>query len=98
MTDRRLAIDAWESLFRAQHEVFEEISGDFDSALTQAEYDVPLAASSPSARILKTGAARSCVRRKKVPRPSAGWPLRTVARSQSGCRSSATMNWRSFAI
>ena len=42
MTDRRLAIDAWESLFRAQHEVFEEISGDFDSALTQAEYDVLL--------------------------------------------------------
>ena len=30
MTDRRLAIDAWESLFRAQHEVFDEISGDFD--------------------------------------------------------------------
>jgi DNA-binding MarR family transcriptional regulator len=42
MTDRRLAIDAWESLFRAQHEVFEEISGDFDSSLTQAEYDVLL--------------------------------------------------------
>jgi DNA-binding MarR family transcriptional regulator len=42
MTDRRLAIDAWESLFRAQHEVFEEISGDFDEALTQAEYDVLL--------------------------------------------------------
>ena len=42
MTDRRLAIDAWESLFRAQHEVFEEISGDFDSVLTQAEYDVLL--------------------------------------------------------
>jgi DNA-binding MarR family transcriptional regulator len=43
MTDRRLAIDAWESLFRAQHEVFEEISDDFDAAvLTQAEYDVLL--------------------------------------------------------
>jgi DNA-binding MarR family transcriptional regulator len=42
MTDRRLAIDAWESLFRAQHEVFEEISGDFESSLTQAEYDVLL--------------------------------------------------------
>jgi DNA-binding MarR family transcriptional regulator len=43
MTDRRLAIDAWESLFRAQHEVFEEISSDFDAAmLTQAEYDVLL--------------------------------------------------------
>jgi DNA-binding MarR family transcriptional regulator len=42
MTDRRLAIDAWESLFRAQHEVFEEISGDFDEVLTQAEYDVLL--------------------------------------------------------
>ena len=42
MTDRRLAIDAWESLFRAQHEVFEEISGDFDESLTQAEYDVLL--------------------------------------------------------
>ena len=42
MTDRRLAIDAWESLFRAQHEVFDEISGDFDDGLTQAEYDVLL--------------------------------------------------------
>jgi DNA-binding MarR family transcriptional regulator len=43
MTDRRLAVDAWESLFRAQHEVFDEISGDFDgTSLTQAEYDVLL--------------------------------------------------------
>ena len=37
MTDRRLAIDAWESLFRAQHEVFGDVSGDFDAtALSQA--------------------------------------------------------------
>lgn len=43
MTDRRLAIDAWESLFRAQHEVFAEISGDFDGTpLSQGEYDVLL--------------------------------------------------------
>lgn len=43
MTDRRLAIDAWEALFRAQHEVFEEIAVDFqDTDLTQAEYDVML--------------------------------------------------------
>ncbi|MET0736278.1 MAG: MarR family transcriptional regulator [Microbacterium sp.] len=43
MTDRRLAIDAWESLFRAQHEVFAEISCDFDdTGLSQAEYDVLL--------------------------------------------------------
>ncbi|GAB3602940.1 hypothetical protein GCM10027411_11400 [Microbacterium aureliae] len=43
MTDRRLAVDAWESLFRAQYEVFAEISCDFDeSDLTQAEYDVLL--------------------------------------------------------
>jgi DNA-binding MarR family transcriptional regulator len=43
MTDRRLAIDAWESLFRAQHEVFDEISCDFDdTTLTQGEYDVLL--------------------------------------------------------
>jgi DNA-binding MarR family transcriptional regulator len=43
MTDRRLAVDAWESLFRAQHEVFEEISGDFaGNDLVQAEYDVLL--------------------------------------------------------
>ncbi|HYP72999.1 MAG TPA: MarR family winged helix-turn-helix transcriptional regulator [Microbacterium sp.] len=43
MTDRRLAIAAWESLFRAQHEVFHEISDDFsDDDLTQAEYDVLL--------------------------------------------------------
>ena len=43
MTDRRLAIEAWEALFRAQHEVFGEISGDFErAALSQAEYDVLL--------------------------------------------------------
>lgn len=43
MTDRRLAIDAWESLFRAQHEIFGEISGDFvDAPLEQDEYDVLL--------------------------------------------------------
>jgi DNA-binding MarR family transcriptional regulator len=43
MTDRRLAIDAWESLFRAQHEVFGDISEDFhDDTLSQAEYDVLL--------------------------------------------------------
>ncbi|TQJ30899.1 MarR family winged helix-turn-helix transcriptional regulator [Microbacterium sp. SLBN-146] len=43
MTDRRLAISAWESLFRAQHEVFEEIRCDFDdTGLSQAEYDVLL--------------------------------------------------------
>lgn len=43
VTDRRLAIAAWESLFRAQHEVFAETSGDFcEEDLTQAEYDVLL--------------------------------------------------------
>ncbi len=43
MTDRRLAIDAWESLFRAQHEIFTLVSADFtDSGLSQAEYDVLL--------------------------------------------------------
>ncbi|HWI30621.1 MAG TPA: MarR family transcriptional regulator [Microbacterium sp.] len=43
MNDRRLAIDAWESLFRAQHEVFGDISADFDdTTLSQAEYDVLL--------------------------------------------------------
>lgn len=43
MTDRRLAIAAWESLFRAQHEVMAEISQDFDeNELSGAEYDVLL--------------------------------------------------------
>lgn len=43
MTDRRLAVQAWESLFRAQHEVFEDIRSDFEATdLTQAEYDVLL--------------------------------------------------------
>ena len=43
MSDRRLTISAWESLFRAQHQVFEEISVDFcEEDLTQAEYDVML--------------------------------------------------------
>lgn len=43
MTDRRLAIDAWESLFRAQHEIFGEVSADFENTgLLQGEYDVLL--------------------------------------------------------
>jgi DNA-binding MarR family transcriptional regulator len=43
MTDRRLAIDAWESLFRAQHEIFTQVSTDFaETSLSQAEYDVLL--------------------------------------------------------
>nr|WP_274637107.1 MarR family transcriptional regulator [Microbacterium bovistercoris] len=43
MTDRRLAVAAWESLFRAQHEVFAVISEDFERTdLSQAEYDVLL--------------------------------------------------------
>lgn len=43
MTDRRLAIDAWESLFRAQHEIFGEVSADFENTgLQQGEYDVLL--------------------------------------------------------
>lgn len=43
MTNRRLAVDAWESLFRAQHEVLSDISSDFEDAeLTQGEYDVLL--------------------------------------------------------
>ncbi|MDZ8276757.1 MarR family transcriptional regulator [Microbacterium aquimaris] len=43
MTDRRLAVEAWESLFRAQHEILDEISTDFDDEdLGQGEYDVLL--------------------------------------------------------
>ncbi len=43
MTDRHLAVDAWESLFRAQHEVFEHLRVDFtETDLSQAEYDVLL--------------------------------------------------------
>ena len=43
MTDRKLAQAAWESLFRAQHELFAEFHSDFDGAdITQAEYDVLL--------------------------------------------------------
>ncbi|ALJ21613.1 MarR family winged helix-turn-helix transcriptional regulator [Microbacterium sp. No. 7] len=43
MTNRTLAISAWESLFRAQHDVLEDISGDFsDETLTGPEYDVLL--------------------------------------------------------
>lgn len=43
MNDRRRAVAAWESLFRAQHEIFDDISNDFASdELSQAEYDVLL--------------------------------------------------------
>lgn len=43
MNDRRRAVAAWESLFRAQHEIFDDISNDFMSdELSQAEYDVLL--------------------------------------------------------
>ncbi|MFJ2370420.1 MarR family winged helix-turn-helix transcriptional regulator [Microbacterium sp. NPDC087665] len=43
MTDRKLALAAWESLFRAQHELFHDMLADFEgSDLAQAEYDVLL--------------------------------------------------------
>lgn len=43
MTDRTLALAAWESLFRAQHELFSAMLVDFEDAdITQAEYDVLL--------------------------------------------------------
>ncbi|WP_309065896.1 MarR family winged helix-turn-helix transcriptional regulator [Microbacterium sp.] len=43
MTDRQLAVEAWESLFRAQHELFTSMARDFEAtALSQAEYDVLL--------------------------------------------------------
>lgn len=43
MTDRQLALKTWESLFRAQHELFEAMAADFDGAdIAQAEYDVLL--------------------------------------------------------
>ena len=43
MTDRKLALEAWESLFRAQHELFAAMAADFDNTpIAQAEYDVLL--------------------------------------------------------
>ena len=43
MSDRRLAVAAWESLFRAQHEIFEHFASDFTHGpLHQGEYDVLL--------------------------------------------------------
>ncbi|WP_345751392.1 MarR family winged helix-turn-helix transcriptional regulator [Microbacterium rhizophilus] len=43
MADRRLAVEAWESLFRAQYEVFAQVASDFSGTdLTQPEYDVLL--------------------------------------------------------
>lgn len=43
MTDRELALQAWESLFRAQHQLLAEMAADFDgSDLSQGEYDVLL--------------------------------------------------------
>lgn len=43
MSDRKLALEAWEGLFRAQHELFEAMSADFvGTPITQAEYDVLL--------------------------------------------------------
>ena len=43
MTDRELALRAWESLFRAQHELFVAMASDFrDTPITQGEYDVLL--------------------------------------------------------
>jgi len=43
MTDRKLALEAWEGLFRAQHELFSAMSADFENTpITQAEYDVLL--------------------------------------------------------
>lgn len=42
MDEHRLALEAWESLFRAQHAAFAAMSDDFNHELTQGEYDVLL--------------------------------------------------------
>lgn len=43
MSTRRIATDAWESLFRAQHEILAELSTDFENRdISQGEYDVLL--------------------------------------------------------
>ena len=43
MIDRKLALEAWESMFRAQHELLSAMSADFEgTSITQAEYDVLL--------------------------------------------------------
>lgn len=43
VNDRRLALESWENLFRAQHEIIGALSSDFDdAALSQTEYDVLL--------------------------------------------------------
>lgn len=43
MVDRKLALDAWEGLFRAQHALFLAMAADFENTpITQAEYDVLL--------------------------------------------------------
>ncbi|MGM1017187.1 MAG: MarR family winged helix-turn-helix transcriptional regulator [Actinomycetota bacterium] len=43
MSDRKLALEAWESLFRAQHELLTEMNSDFEGTdISQAEYDVLL--------------------------------------------------------
>ncbi len=43
MKERLLAVEAWENLFRAQHEIFAQTSGDFqEETLSQPEYDVML--------------------------------------------------------
>lgn len=45
MSARRLALEAWENIFRTQHELFAEFAGDFENReITQAEYDVLLTA------------------------------------------------------
>lgn len=51
MSDRKLALAAWESLFRAQHELLTEMAADFtDQPIEQAEYDVLLTLSRRPAR------------------------------------------------
>jgi len=43
MNDRKLALDTWESLFRAQHELFHAMAADFENTpISQSEYDVLL--------------------------------------------------------
>lgn len=42
MQEQRLALEAWESLFRAQHAAFVAMADDFNYELSQAEYDVLL--------------------------------------------------------
>ena len=110
MTDRRLAVAAWESLFRAQHQVLDDISGDFrdDELLTVTRGDdhsarlrdvtANMLISQPSvSRLVDRMVARGLIAKCVDPQDGRGAIVRATELGVASFRRVATTHGRSIA-